>query len=360
MRQMARSKYVRAAAGLIILCLGAAVAYGDWPIVPAGTPAAPIALQTARPLLRAGEIETFVATEARGIDAVVVLDTDGTRLSLGDADRPMNTASVRKSILSLLVGIAEDRGLLNLEATLAELDINETVTPLTATERDASLRDLVMARSGIYLPSGGETAHMRQTRPARGSVAPGEQFYYNNWDFNVLGIAFERATGVPIGVALNEWLAIPLGLQDFVPAHVYFDRWGSASDYPTYRMFLSARDLARIGQMVAQDGEWQGQQVVPEAWIDRALYPWSEVGPPLSAPPYDGYGYSWWINTETGAAVASGWGGQYMHVDRTLRRVVVTRRDTGQSLLGHIWFRAFATRGQVQDLLAVLDMVDAG
>lgn len=56
---------------------------------------------------------------------------------------------------------------------------------------------------------------MIDRKPARGSFGPGEEFYYNNWDFNVLGTIFETETGIALGVAFNQWIAQPLGMQDF-------------------------------------------------------------------------------------------------------------------------------------------------
>ena len=355
-----RRRPARLLLALTAVVVLAAAVFLWWPIVPKGRPTAPVALVDGPPLAESEEIIRFASDTARGIDALVIVDAEGTRLSFGPVDRPMNTGSARKSILSLLVGIAEARGVLDLETTLAELELDESATPLTTVERQATLQYLIMGRSGIYLPSGGETDLIRATRPARGSAQPGEQFFYNNWDFNMLGIAFEQATGLEIGQAMEDWLAVPLGLQDFDPAHVYFDPSGSGSDYPTYRMFLSARDMARIGLMVTQDGHWQGQEVVPAEWLDLALRPWSEVGPPLSRPPIDGFGYSWWVNTDTGDVVAAGWGGQFLYVERANGRATVLRRDTGQTLAGHLWFRQFGTPGRAEDLLHILALAQAG
>ena len=114
-------------------------------------------------------------------------------LACGDVERPFETHSVRKSLVSGLYGTAVGRGEIDLNATLASFAIDDD-SPLTPTERSATIRQVISARSGIYLPAAyAPTAQDR--RPARGSHSPGSHWFYNNWDFNVAGVVYERATG---------------------------------------------------------------------------------------------------------------------------------------------------------------------
>ena len=345
---------------IVALCVGAILVYGFWPIVDRTQSAArPSAMPVFDgDLPNADRIREFARAEARGIDALVIHRDGALALEFGAVSQPMNLGSVRKSVLSLLYGIAHDRGLIDLDRTLSDLGIDETDTPLTPTERRATIEHLLQSRSGVYLQSGGETALTVRTRPERGQYDPGEAFFYNNWDFNVLGVVFEQETGLSIGQALDEWLAREIGMEDYHPSHVYFDRWGSTSDHPTYRMFMSARDLARLGTLVLNDGLWDGRRILSQEWLARSMAPHSQVGPPLSRPPFDGFGYSWWLNTETGDVVASGWGGQYLYVDVVNRATIVARRDTGNTLLGHLWFRQFTPHGRPEDLLRILGYLD--
>jgi len=71
--------------------------------------------------------------------------------------------SARKSILSLLYGIAQEKGFLTLDMTLDDLEISGK-TQLTAIERTASIRDLLMSRSGIYLPAEGEVSSIEKIK----------------------------------------------------------------------------------------------------------------------------------------------------------------------------------------------------
>lgn len=294
----------------------------------------------------AENIRRYIEVEANPIDAFVALRGDKILMEYGDVDIPMNLASARKSVLSLLFGIASDRRLIDLNETLGELGIDESRTPLTDMEKQATVEHLLKSRSGIYLQSGAETVENKEGRPSRGRFAPGEHYFYNNWDFNVLGAIFEQKSGLSIGEALDTWLAVPMGMQDFSREHVLHDRKGADSDYRTYRIHMSARDLARLGALVAQDGMWNQTRIVSADWIDRSTTAYSATEGPF----YDGFGYSWWLNSELDAVMADGWGGQYMLVDRDQDLTLVTRRDTGNSILGFLVFSGFKKQGHPADI----------
>ena len=305
-------------------------------------------------------LSAFLQTKGPAIDALVIARQGRVVFSHGPVGAASNLASVRKSVLSLLYGIAVDRGMVDLDATLAELGIDEARTPLTALERMATVRQLLQSRSGVYLPADAETPDAQAARPTRGRDAPGAAFHYNNWGFNFLGSVFEEQTGISIGAAFAEWIATPTGMQDFDPSHIFFDDGDGLSDYPAYRSVLSARDLARRGRLVVQDGRWSDRQIVPPDWIQDSATAWSRVGPPLSAAPVNGYGLSWWIDPERGDMVASGWGGQILYVGRSDGLVVAMLNDTGNSALGHLWFRWFGARANGHDMMRILAIVRDG
>ncbi|MEO6363386.1 MAG: serine hydrolase, partial [Caldimonas sp.] len=123
-----------------------------------------------------------------GTDAYVVVHRGAIVHAFGAIDKPMNLASVRKSVLSVLYGIEVDRGRIDLDKTVADLGLSDK-GGLSDGERTATLRQLLQSRSGIYHPAAYETGAMKAERPYRGSHAPGTFWYYNNWDFNALGTA---------------------------------------------------------------------------------------------------------------------------------------------------------------------------
>ncbi|MFO1328497.1 MAG: serine hydrolase [Rubrivivax sp.] len=270
-----------------------------------------------------------------GTEAALVVHRGAVVHAFGDIERPLAAYSVRKSVLGALLGMAHARGQLDLQATLAQLDIDD-VQGLIDAERQATVQQLLQSRSGVYHGAAYETAEAAATRPLRGSHVPGSFWYYNNWDFNALGTIHRRVTGIDVFEALERELARPLQWQDFRrEAHT---RWvfERVSRHGAYTMELSTRDLARLGLLMARGGRWRDQVLVPEAWIDESARPWSVLGAGWQA-----YGYLWWVpqrawpfwtRREGELFFASGNYGQYLWVDRA-RDLVVVHRTSGFSLL---------------------------
>lgn len=268
-----------------------------------------------------------------GSDSVLVVHRGAVVHSYGDVAQPRSLYSVRKSILSMLIGMHLER--IDLDATLASLGIDDK-QPLTAAEKTATVRQLLMSRSGVYHPAAYETAAAAARRPARGSHAPGAHWYYNNWDFNVLASVFAQRCGVTVFEALQRELAQPLQLQDFdIRAHT---RWvtESKSNHAAYTMQLSARDLARLGLLMCRGGQWNGQRRLGEDWIDLSTRPHSVVGAGWQA-----YGYMWWVpqrawpfwpRSPGQVFHADGNYGQFLWVDRA-RDLVIVHQTSGPSLL---------------------------
>jgi len=246
----------------------------------------------------------------------------------------MNIASIRKSILSLLYGIAVDKGLVNLDKNLAELNIDETV-PLTLEEKKATIRDLLMFKSGIYLPAQGEHDSQITDRPKRGSHKHGTYFFSNNFDANVLGTVFIQETGVSIGEFMEENLAKPLGMQDFTKDNVILgDPWffpKKKSLHKQYYMYMSTRDLARVGAMVANNGKWNDKQIVSEKWIKESTTEYSHIRDSHNR--YDGVAYQWYLNSKTKTIWADGYGERFLIIDPDNKLTLVEQNFTGNSFL---------------------------
>ena len=251
----------------------------------------------------------------------------------GDTQKRTELASVRKSFLSALTGIAVSDGKISLDRTMAQLGIDDNPPSLTDVEKTATVRMLLEARSGVYHPALYETAAMARARPKRGSHDPGTFWYYNNWDFNVLGTIYEHATGVGIYDALDRQIAKPIGMQDYRPSDgTYYT--GADSIHRAYPIRMSARDLARFCLLYLHKGAWGGKQIVPAAWVAESTRPYSDAGRDR------GYGYLWWTappQPHTGL-FGEGWfsalgaGGQYGFVKPSLDLVVVLRVDRDMRL----------------------------
>lgn len=300
------------------------------------------------PPAQARDFETRLAdaraySETLGSTAVMVIQHGLVLAEWGDVAHKSNLHSVRKSLLSALVGIAVSEGKMNLDDTLKKLRIDDVEPSLTPVEKTATLRDLIKARSGIYHPTVYETAAMKEKKPARGAHAPGTFWYYNNWDFNALGTIYEAAVGKSIFEAFEQKIAQPVGMQDYKPTDGSYFRGGETL-HPAYPINMTARDLARFALLYLREGRWNGRQIIPAQWVKDSAKPYSDTGS-------GGYGYLWWTSDSPtregslppGVYWAAGNHGQYAMIIPSLDLVVVHRLDFDQVKRG-------VSRGDVIEL----------
>ncbi|EJL85113.1 penicillin-binding protein, beta-lactamase class C [Polaromonas sp. CF318] len=266
--------------------------------------------------------------------SLMVVQQGRVLFSYGPTDLVSILFSARKSILSMLYGKYVADGTIDLEKSLADLGIDD-VGGLLPIERQARLRHLLTARSGVYHPAanGGDDLAFA---PARGSQVPGAYFLYNNWDFNAAGTVFESLTGKSIYRAFADELAAPLQLEDF---HLERHRRSgdlTKAEHAAYHFFLSTRDMARLGYLMLQQGNWRGRALIPQRWVAEttaAVTPAVEMHPPRTARRHFGYGYLWWVLEEPsdsplqGAYMAWGVHGQYILVVPKRQMVIAHKRQ---------------------------------
>ena len=231
--------------------------------------------------------------EKMGTAAVMIVDDGVVVDAWGDIERNYQCHSMRKSLISALYGIYVADGKIDTSRTLKELGIDD-YTPLTETEKQASVADLLKARSGVYIPAAGEAPSMKALRPERGSHLPGTFWYYNNWDFNALGTIFDQETGEEsIYQAFKTRVADPIGMQDYPMENLRYS-YEPYSMHPYYGFRMSTRDLARFGLLFLREGRWQDKQIVPSEWVRESTASHSQRGPD------SGYGYMWWTGVKEG------------------------------------------------------------
>lgn len=272
--------------------------------------------------------------EAQETDCLLIVEGGRIVYSWGDITRKYLCHSMRKSFLAALMGEDVARGTIRLDATLADLGIDDN-EGLSAVEKSALVYDLLTARSGIYHPAGYETPWMKMIKEKRHSHAPGTFWCYNNWDFNAIGTIFVQQTGLSVAKAFAERIAAPTGMEDFSLTGEKPDAWTESfaeSRHDAYPFRMSSRDLARFGQLFLQQGIWSGTQVLPEGWAAENVMPYSHAGA------RGAYGYMWWLErdgvfapgcvTPRGSYAAQGAGGHYCLVIPERDMVVIHRVDT--------------------------------
>lgn len=250
-------------------------------------------------------------------------------------------ASSRKSILSMLYGRPVADGTIRLDMTLARIGIDD-VGGLTAAERRATVRDLLLTSSGVYHPASNPGDNLADA-PPRGSQRPGEYFLYSNWDFNALGTIYTRLTGRQIHDALAEDIARPTGMEDFDRSRQRMSGDTTRSRHLAYHMWLSTRDMARVGYLMLREGNWNGAQLIPRDWVRESttqVVPSSRMNPAGARQGGMGYAYLWWTleappeSPLHGAYASRGAFGQYIMIIPKLDLVVAHKRAVGDGRTG--------------------------
>ena len=180
-------------------------------------------------------------------------------------------------------------------------------------------------------------------------IAPaGEYFLYNKYHPQLLGMILERTTGMAVTQYLQSRLWDPLGME--------FDgSWSidsKASNFERMETGINARaiDFAKLGVLFLNHGNWQGNQVIPEAWVKESTQPlipqdYEEYYPEwfASLPGQAYYQYMWWGMTRPGNAydfTAEGNKGQYIYVS-SHKNLVIVRNGIEYSLPSEKWLNLF-------------------
>ena len=275
----------------------------------------------------------------------------------GDIEKISYIASCRKSVLSMLFGKYVEDGTIDLQETIGDLGIDEK-DGLLPKEKEATVDHIITSRSGVFhKPS--NAGYDKDNIQKRGTVEPGEYWVYNNWDFNAAGAILEKYTGRSIYEDMEQQLAIPLGFQDWNIENQKKSGAKRKSQYLAYHMYLSTRDMAKIGQLMLNEGEWNGEQLIPEEWVRKTTTTVTPLdtliarfGPADPTQPYMSYGYMWWLidkyldNPEyQGAYTAIGYGGQFITVIPEVNMVIAHKTKLNLPTLIGISYKA--TEGDV-------------
>jgi CubicO group peptidase (beta-lactamase class C family) len=259
----------------------------------------------------------------------------GDRLGLVsfDASTHHDMRSITKSVTALLVGIAIGRKLIRSvdEPVFAYFpEYDDLRTPEKDTLR---LRHLLTMSPGFDWdeyrpfsdPLNSEARMYRSPDPYRFvlqqplATPPGKFFRYNSGATELLGAVLHRTSNRRIDDFEREVLFEPLGIVDTT-----WNEFSNGIPAANAGLRLRPRDMAKLGQLVLNRGEWNRHRTVPASWIKDSLAP--QIGRP------DGiyfYGYQWWLGRsllgkrELRWAAAMGRGGQHIFVVPELELVVV-------------------------------------
>ncbi len=235
-----------------------------------------------------------------------------------------NIASISKSMLSALVGIALERGYVaSADDRIADYlphyfrDIGD------AGKLSLTLRDLLTMRHGLAWIEGESERALNRSEDWIADILslpmtqePGAQFQYSTGVSHLLSAVLTEATGMSVCEFAQRYLFAPLGIEaEFwgIDPQGYFSGGHSVS--------MTAREIARFGQLFLNEGRWANEQIVPGWWVAASTSPQVEIGNN-----YAGYGYYWWLNRIANYDMFSalGAGGQFLHVIPGLELVMAT------------------------------------
>ena len=238
-----------------------------------------------------------------------------------DRTTPQRTWSVAKSLTSTIIGAAVYQGILGLDNEAVIADFNKGGDP----RRFVTLRNVLNMTSGLESNSPGSRtdrlyfggASIADTLAARSMEAiPGSTFKYSNIDTLIAMRSLREALNNDAAYRAFPYASV---LHKIGARHTTLETDWNGDYMSSSQVWMTARDMARLGQLYLQDGVWGGERILPEWWIDF-------VSNPTSAQPDGDFGYAgsfWLIGGVDGAPVdaIAGLGNRGQHM------VIVPSRD---------------------------------
>jgi len=251
-------------------------------------------------------------------------------------------ASVTKSVISALVGIATDKGHIQ--------GVDEKVfsffreyADLNKKEKDKITIAHVLAMSSGFPWDESSYPYddnrndvnrfINSSDPMRFILgrnliaSPGLAFLYNSGDTNVLGEIVRKTSEFVLMEFAKRYLFTPLGISSFQWLRLPY---ANEVTFASGGLYLLPRDMAKIGQLYLQEGLWKGNRIISAEWVRESIKKSIDL-PAYMRVPYHayGYGYQWWLETyQSGpgtiyAYSAHGWGNQFIVVLKEVNMVVV-------------------------------------
>lgn len=279
-----------------------------------------------------------------GSSSMLILSKGKVVFEWGDTTKRHTIHSIRKPLISALYGIFIQQGIIDTSETLKSLNIDD-INSLSEKEHSARLIDVLKSRSGVYHDAAANSRGMIANRPPRNSYNPGEFYFYNNWDFNVLGAILEQKTHKSVYELFHDEIAQKIGMEDYngefatidgedpdakIPnTDGFYQLEPSKSNFPAYHFRLSARDMAKFGQLYLNNGTWEGQQIIPQEWIELSTQAYSITNERYGI----GYGMLWYVLVPTEQRTSksfyhTGNGVHFLAIYPASEMVVVHRVDT--------------------------------
>jgi len=220
--------------------------------------------------------------------------------------------SAGKSITSMLAGIAMDKGLFKTTDKVLEFFPEyKTVKNLSPEKSAITVADLLVMSSGLASDDDLDDS-------------PGaERYAYSSVVAFLLGAIVENTSGETLEVFARKHLFGPIGITNF-----YWHKSPKGRNTGMGNIYLEPRDLAKLGQVMLDDGQWNGQQILSKAFVKKSFEKRFDIS--HTDPRAHGYGYMWYLaeieikGQKISYSFASGNGGNKIFIIPALDMVVTT------------------------------------
>jgi CubicO group peptidase (beta-lactamase class C family) len=256
-------------------------------------------------------------------------------------------ASVTKSFISALIGIAIDQGFIEgVHQNVLGFFPEFVPGPRDHLKRQMTIRQLLTMTAGFQWRTGVRAHELSIDRMRRSKnwvmfilnlpvrARSYGTFQYNSGASHLLSAIITRSTGKCAQDFAAEHLFEPIGIappatdmqHTYSQADVFRNKGGGWPKDPQgnsiggWGLVLKLRDMARFGYLYLNDGEWDGEQIIPKKWVEESISPHTP-----------GYGYQWWLRDVNGvfAFSAVGQGGQHIFCLPQKDLVVVVASKAG-------------------------------
>lgn len=244
------------------------------------------------------------------------------------SDQEFDIHSVTKSVTSILIGIAIDKGYIQ----SVDQKINEFITPPIATvppdKAGLTIRHLLSMTGGFpgdgYDGSDTGEDEINYILNVPLVHQPGTQFCYDSQAYHLLSVILTRAVGMTTKAFADQYLFSPMGIGNrtwATDSRGYFI--GSAG------LFLTGRDMMKIGELLLNDGLYNGTRIVASGWTDQLKL--AKIATQDGGYYAFGYSYGFWIGSyyNRGYCFAMGWGGQFIFTIPSLELVITAANNPG-------------------------------
>ncbi len=253
-------------------------------------------------------------------------------------------ASVTKSVTSVLLGIAIDKGFISgvdeklfsffpefsdlINEEKNEISLYHALTMTSGYPWDDSTYPISDSRNDenqLYVHSN----PLRFVLERDLSASPGTSFQYNSGTTVLLGEIIKRRSDMSLSEFAENYLFTPLGISTYHLSHCMN---ANTIAFAGGGLYLRPRDMAKIGSLFLQEGMWNNEQIISSGWINESTNSLISLsGINSAANMAIGYGYQWWIAAFTAGSLngyyAAGWGGQFIIVLPEQNMVVVITQD---------------------------------